>query len=101
MSGMVLALSTWICNPIERAAIPTSLIVLSAYCARAARGHAAAALPRHVMNSRRLTRASEAKDTGDRTDLLQRRRIKSPLSSQQDGMSALLPKADMCGATCD
>jgi len=53
------------------------------------------------MNSRRLTRAPEAKDTGDRTDLLQRRRIKSPLSSQQDGMSALLPKADMCGATCD
>jgi hypothetical protein len=30
---MVLALSTWICSPIERAAIPASLIVLSAYSA--------------------------------------------------------------------
>ena len=102
----------------------------AACCARAASGNAAAALPRSVMNSRRLIVAPEGLD-GDRSNSYVRSGrgavrdwVMSALGQKrtyalQQAMSALLPiatakakfrerpcpvyrpKADMCGATRD
>ena len=79
----------------------------SGCCARAASGHAAAVLPRSVMNSRRRMCSPEAKDHA----LSERRKLVLCDSNVRFGsltdiciaiaMSALPPKADMCSATRD
>ena len=81
----------------------------SACCARATIGHVAAALPRRVMNSRRLMcplrtcskqglkpstlRTGGELQSGPMSALGQKRTC-----AAQNSMSALPPKADMCGA---
>ena len=86
--------------------------IRSPCCARAASGHAAAAPPRSVMNSRRRIVAPELK-TGDRSKSLTvlgwhqaDGRTMSALAQKQTlqqvgGMSALPPEADMCVANTD
>src|SRR5215475_14054079 len=63
-------------------------------CARTASGHPAAVPPRSVMNSRRRIASPKAPDKASYR--LKLAHFKRPLP-----MSALPPKADMCGARSD
>src|SRR5262249_18836408 len=78
-------------------------------CARTATGHPTSVPPRSVMNSRRLIVAPEAQDQASyqcKPELwkgLANIRFGSLAETfrRAIGMSALPPKADMCGATRD
>src|SRR5262245_29528687 len=85
---------------------PTSVIAFC--CARASRGHAAAALPNSLINSRRFIAAPMHR--GGHCIGPNRRAGRGLLMSAlgqkqtyavQRGMSTLPPKPDMCGALAD
>src|SRR5262245_43346635 len=93
--------------------------ICSGCCARTTSGHATAAPPKSVMNSRRLIASSEAQDKASYSPKLaywkgvgwevRQRLFTRPMSAlghkqtfaPQKVMSALPPKADMCDATRD